>query len=1190
MARLRRNEWNFAHNVAALITEALSQPELMDSLLGHAEPELTELHGAKRLDLVIFKRNGANVPLVTGELKLPWAADGRTPYNGKLIDDAHGKASKVGALYFITWNVRRVVVWKTDDPGVSLDQRVLYDKETLAQPIRSVGDLDSPRVKESLANGINELVRFLDSLLSGPPQPTFLPLDRLFIARIEAALDFPVDSAARELQSQIEQDVATRNAFERWMREKQGWVVSQALTEENAERASRFTSYVLVNRLCFYNALRRKYQQLPRLIVANNINTGALLKRRLQRAFADAQRYTGDYETVFDEDLGDSIPYMSDEAVPEWRRLTRSLDQYDFASISLDIIGAMYEQLISPEERHRYGQHYTQPAVVDLINSFAIKQGDSRVLDSACGGGTFLVRAYARKAFLDPTLDHTELLETIFGCDILNYACHLSTINLAVLNLIDDDNFPRIHLGDFLKLQPDSVFYERPTRLQAGGLITGRQAITIPREHFDCIVGNPPYISSRVMTAADKKAYHEAQNTAWNGYSWTRSADIYTYFWTHSMHFLRQGGCLALLTQAAWLDTEYGFPVQQWMLDNFRIVAILESESEPWFSDARVATVVTILEREDSSETRNDNLVRFVQFRSRLQDLLGERQGDRARLEAVDELRRQLEEITEDTDAEKFRVRTVSQEKLADRGTGPMGQYVGDKWGRYLRSIETLYSLQEKHSNRFTRLDDIADVQRGSTTNCDKFFIASDISDETLGRIPSGDAFLNRYGVSRDAVATHRIAIVKRSDGFEAGLERDLLQPIMKTGRKFNWFSTSHLETSDFAVVLPDNRRELSRLALRYVEAAEREEWHLSPSFENITRRGGNWFVLRMEIAPPILFIKTMQYTPVVLWNESEHLPNQRLYRITPSETFDPKVLCSVLNSTVVAAERYASAKALGREAAIDAEVFTVKMLKVPNPRLISAADQGSLRTLLDELCRREARPLLEEALLDAQHKEAQRYAERHPVTSEVWPEELTDPLRQELDSIVLRASGVRASEVPATRARLYNELTQHTRTLRLLELEAQINRQGTRRHGTVSARILAAEIWAHMPDKPRNVPTDFEADIETDERVTIPSSGRIERLPPSLFDSHFTLRVGSEELMFVSEQHRDYAALLADIGVRGEVSLPRHQDDCLGLTEQVKNYVAQVRSAFEQAAEEVTSDRDLHERVVREGLKKIVV
>jgi hypothetical protein len=177
------------------------------------------------------------------------------------------------------------------------------------------------------------------------------------------------------------------------MRDKQGWVVLPTTQEENTNRAARFTCYVLVNRLCFYNALRRKYNQLPRLSVANSITTGAALRQRLQRAFEQAERYTGDYETVFEGDFGDSLPFIADEPVREWRTLIRTLDQYDFANIGLDVIGAMYEQLITLEERHRYGQHYTQPTVVDLINSFAIRTGREQILDPVCGGGTFLVRA-----------------------------------------------------------------------------------------------------------------------------------------------------------------------------------------------------------------------------------------------------------------------------------------------------------------------------------------------------------------------------------------------------------------------------------------------------------------------------------------------------------------------------------------------------------------------------------------------------------------------------------------------------------------------------------------------------------------------------------------------------------------------------------------------------------------------------
>lgn len=309
MSRLRRNEWNFANNAAALITEILTNPDYSESPLGHAEAELTELRGARRLDLVIFNREVRQEPIITCETKVPWAADGRTPYNTAVVEAAHGKASRVGALYFITWNIRRVVVWKTDEPGVALSQRVVFDKEMITQPLKSAADLDLADVQDALRSGVEDLISFLHSLLTGPPAPTFLPLDKLFIASIEAALDFPIEKTAQAVRERMGASITTKREVERWMRDIQGWVVSRATEADNIERAARFTCYVLVNRLCFYNALRRKYERLPRLAIANNINTGERLQQRLRRAFDEAKRFTGNYETVFDGDYGDNLPF-----------------------------------------------------------------------------------------------------------------------------------------------------------------------------------------------------------------------------------------------------------------------------------------------------------------------------------------------------------------------------------------------------------------------------------------------------------------------------------------------------------------------------------------------------------------------------------------------------------------------------------------------------------------------------------------------------------------------------------------------------------------------------------------------------------------------------------------------------------------------------------------------------------------
>jgi hypothetical protein len=121
-----------------------------------------------------------------------------------------------------------VVVWKTDDPGVELSRRVVFDKEIISHGLSSPEDLDGREFTEAFAFGVEELVLFLDSLFAGPPLPTFLPLDRLFINTIEAALDYPIDCTAQAIKARIGNSATIKREVQRWMRESQRWVVAES--------------------------------------------------------------------------------------------------------------------------------------------------------------------------------------------------------------------------------------------------------------------------------------------------------------------------------------------------------------------------------------------------------------------------------------------------------------------------------------------------------------------------------------------------------------------------------------------------------------------------------------------------------------------------------------------------------------------------------------------------------------------------------------------------------------------------------------------------------------------------------------------------------------------------------------------------------------------------------------------------
>jgi hypothetical protein len=344
----------------------------------------------------------------------------------------------------------------------------------------------------------------------------------------------------------------------------------------------------------------------------------------------------------------------------------------------------------------------------------------------------------------------------------------------------------------------------------------------------------------------------------------------------------------------------------------------------------------------------------------------------------------------------------------------------------------------------------------------------------------------------------------------------------------------------------------------------------------------------------PILFVKTMQYSPVVLLNDAGLIANQRLYRVQPSDGVDHLALCAVLNSTVFACERYAAVKALGREAAIDVEVFSANAFRCPDVRLLSERDRESLRRAMTRMAQREVGDFREARLIDAGLFEARAYIATQPVSPEIWPAELRNPERQIIDEIVLRLIGVPNAHIEAVRQSIYNELVSHVRKLRLLELEAQVNRRGTSATGGPNPRQIADDIWARLVNSGaatiRRIPQDFiVTNMETD-LVHVPVPGNMVLETPNLFEPNATLRgrLGRFELEFRNERQAEYIALLAYYGVVGDVPTPRDANACREVFQAISAYLGDVLRRFNEAAEEITASRQLQQRIVKEALRRV--
>ncbi len=110
------------------------------------------------------------------------------------------------------------------------------------------------------------------------------------------------------------------------------------------------------------------------------------------------------------------VAYAGDAATRAWDGLVGGIKGVDLSGLGLDVLGGIFERLLSPEE-HRFGQHFTNPQLVDLLIAASLTKRDHVVLDPASGGGTFLVRAYERLRQLGES-DHLVLLSQVYGNDI----------------------------------------------------------------------------------------------------------------------------------------------------------------------------------------------------------------------------------------------------------------------------------------------------------------------------------------------------------------------------------------------------------------------------------------------------------------------------------------------------------------------------------------------------------------------------------------------------------------------------------------------------------------------------------------------------------------------------------------------------------------------------------------------------
>ena len=326
--------------------------------------------------------------------------------------------------------------------------------------------------------------------------------------------------------------------------------------------------------------------------------------------------------------------YIDDNVL---RKIIRDLyppkSRYQFSVISADILGQVYERFLGkvievhsdgettnvtveekPEVRKAGGVYYTPAYIVDYIVENTIgalldgKTPDQaaklRVLDPACGSGSFLTGAYQflldwhlaqyqgaperyrnrlRRVVGGYVLDIREkrriLLDNIYGVDLDQNAVEVSKLSLLLKMLENEHDTAEIEEP----LLPDlsgnikwgnsligSDFYS-PEELAAKDdeelyrvksfdwdSASGFASI-MAAGGFDAVIGNPPYVRQETL-GKEFKNYAKDKYETYAG-----TADLYTYFIERGLKLLNENGLFGIIVANKWLRARYGKPLRQWL-------------------------------------------------------------------------------------------------------------------------------------------------------------------------------------------------------------------------------------------------------------------------------------------------------------------------------------------------------------------------------------------------------------------------------------------------------------------------------------------------------------------------------------------------------------------------------------------------------------------------------------------------
>ena len=314
------------------------------------------------------------------------------------------------------------------------------------------------------------------------------------------------------------------------------------------------------------------------------------------------------------------------------------------------------------------------PAVT--LKDFEKRTAALRLLDPACGSGSFLIRAFERvcehwqkrlTAGLPPKEQKAEraawekkhrplcwvdaetndvhltvalkrqiLTQNIYGVDLDAAAVEVTQLSLY-LKMLENENRTTLQRQRELLADETDIALLPPLQdnIKCGNSLIASDFSMMPedlvRVHafdwpvqfqsimraggFDAVIGNPPYV--RQESLKESKDYFEKNYESFSG-----TGDLYTYFMEKGVKLIRPGGRYSIIVSSSFLRATYAEALRETLLKHAALVRIVDFGGLAVFADAKDTYVcIPVLVKDKQSDKVEVSKVKTLETDSMMTEM-----------------------------------------------------------------------------------------------------------------------------------------------------------------------------------------------------------------------------------------------------------------------------------------------------------------------------------------------------------------------------------------------------------------------------------------------------------------------------------------------------------------------------------------------------------------------------------------